>query len=315
METMQKIAFFSGVAKPAERLAACRVLTGGFPTQQREPAAKWLLSRFDEGLMNVHGLFVARNVAGVIFAAASLHLDEGAGATMTSFRSAPGTHQQGAEDSLIAAIDQHLRGQGVKVCQLIGNPAKAEEYRGLVRNGYLPPSRLVEMAIDTFPEPSSSSESTVIGPAVEIVPFREERAREFAELLCETYVGTLDCPELNDVRTPGETLASLRGNSRAEQPHWSFVEVAGHPIGVVMLNPATAPQKWELTYLGLVPSHRFQGFGKALLTVALATARDNRASGMILTTDSRNLPAIRLYESAGFRPCGSYDVFLKLFNR
>ena len=74
------------------------------------------------------------------------------------------------------------------------------------------------------------------------------------------------------------------------------------------------PRNWELTYLGLVTHHRHKGYGKALLTVALATAARGGAAGMTLTTDARNAPALHIYESAGFRACGSYDVFLNLFN-
>ena len=94
---------------------------------------------------------------------------------------------------------------------------------------------------------------------------------------------------------------------------WAEIE-GGEPIGVLMLNPAESPRNWELTYLGLVTPHRNKGYGKALLTVALATAHRGGAAGMILTTDARNRPALRLYEAVGFRACGSYDVFLNLFN-
>ena len=52
----------------------------------------------------------------------------------------------------------------------------------------------------------------------------------------------------------------------------------------------------------------------ALVSVALATAGEGGATGITLTTDRRNEPAIRLYKRAGFRDGGSYEVYLNTFS-
>ena len=300
--------FTAAIARPAERLAACRVLTGAFPPGQRNAGAKWLMSRFANGSAESDRLFVARNGKGVVVAAAALHLDGAAGATIAAYRATEIPGRDIAEDRLISAICDHVQSKGVKVCQLIGKPEKADDYAALVRNGFLSPSRLVEFTITLD---GTIRENPIV--PFHLVRFHEDQSRDFARLLCATYEGTLDCPELNEVRTPEETLNSLRGNCRNERPIWFQVEIENEPIGVLMLNSSDSPRFWELTYLGLVTHHRHKGFGTALLNVALATATNGGAAGMTLTTDARNAPAQRMYESAGFRVCGSYDVFLKLF--
>lgn len=292
----------------AERFAACRVLTDGF-AENRDAAAEWLHSQFESGIFQAMTLYAAISPSGRIAAAMTVHADGAAGATILGYRAEPGKHRQNAEDALIPIVCRELQSTGVKVVQLIAKPDKADDYTALLRHGFRQTCTLTEMTLAI-----SKQEKAALSDALTIQQFREDNAEAFANLLVATYEDTLDCPELNDVRTPGETLASLRGNSRENQPLWFRAEVNGTPAGVLLLNPADPPRNWELTYLGLIKPFRHRGYGTALVSVALATASQGGATGITLTTDRRNIHALRLYERAGFQEGGLYEVYLKTFS-
>lgn len=56
-------------------------------------------------------------------------------------------------------------------------------------------------------------------------------------------------------------------------------------------------------------AYRRQGVGRALVEGAKRWALEKRLAGLVLETQSNNLPAIRLYEACGFE-LGGYDGYL-----
>lgn len=77
------------------------------------------------------------------------------------------------------------------------------------------------------------------------------------------------------------------------------------PVGVAMLRlyPSlwSSAQEAYLAELYVVPDRRGQGFGRALITEALAVARDRGADYAFLVTSEDDTLAHRLYDAAGFR--------------
>jgi ribosomal protein S18 acetylase RimI-like enzyme len=300
--------FTAGVVPPRERLAACRVLTGDFPPGQQSLAAGWFRDQFDSAAFDPSGLYGSKSRSGAYAATCYVHRDDCGGATVVGYRAERRHDRDEAEDTLLAFMNAELRRAGVKVCQLIARPDKVGEYAALLRHGFSTPCTLTEYQCGL-----AGTESESLPPGLTMTPYAEADREEFTRVLLGSYEGTADCPELNGVRTPEETFRSLRGNSREAAPVWFRARYDGESVGVLLLNPQAPPKNWELTYLGLVTPHRHRGFGRALLTVAMATAARAGAPGMTLTTDTRNGAAHRLYESAGFRQCGSYEVFLNTF--
>lgn len=94
---------------------------------------------------------------------------------------------------------------------------------------------------------------------------------------------------LTQLITDGETVVLLGG--------------AG-PSGVAVLRfrPAIWSEGLEcyLAELYVVAHRRGRGLGRALMTAALATARDRGADTMEINADEADLPARGLYESLGF---------------
>jgi ribosomal protein S18 acetylase RimI-like enzyme len=100
-------------------------------------------------------------------------------------------------------------------------------------------------------------------------------------------------------------------------PHWSAVFLAdvrhhmfvarddgvvvGMASGVDYVHPDKPPQLW-INEVGVAPSHRRRGVARRLLDALLAHGRSLGCTEAWLGTEADNLPARRLYESAGSSP-------------
>jgi ribosomal protein S18 acetylase RimI-like enzyme len=76
------------------------------------------------------------------------------------------------------------------------------------------------------------------------------------------------------------------------------VVVVGMASGVHYLHPDKPPELW-INELGVAPSHRGRGIGKALLDALLAHGRTLGCDEAWLLTDMANAPARRLCAGAG----------------
>ncbi len=183
-------------------------------------------------------------------------------------------------------LADELRAAGVVVAQCLLDPGQTAAVEPLCRAGFRHVTRLV----------------TLRRPAAVVVRHKSTLTVEPAdgpglvEVFAATLAGSLDLPELSGVRPPAVELAGYPAGPQ-------FVaRLGGQVVGVLLLAPA------EVLYLGLTPAVRGRGFGHALLAHALG-----ELAGFPTVTvgaDGRNLPALRLYDRHGFRPCRSQQVFL-----
>lgn len=92
-------------------------------------------------------------------------------------------------------------------------------------------------------------------------------------------------------------------------------------IGCVALEPVGGAV-FELSKMAVDPPERGRGIGRRLIAAAIERARELGAASLFLGSNARLAPAIRLYESAGFRhvpreqvgplPYTRANVFLEL---
>lgn len=139
---------------------------------------------------------------------------------------------------------------------------------------------------------------------------REFRAGDEATLervVTDSYIDTLDCPLLGDLRTGKAAVEGYLAN-RDQKHSWWFAEVAGEAIGCFLLWER-APAIWELTYMGIIPSARGRKFGAVLLEAAIAVANQMGAGQLVLSVDRENQPATRLYHQRGFYCYNSTEVW------
>lgn len=80
---------------------------------------------------------------------------------------------------------------------------------------------------------------------------------------------------------------------------WVATDDAGRLVGTCGLFPV-APDTFELRKMYLLPEARGRGLGKRLLSVALAWARQQGATRVVLDTAEQMKRAIELYEANGF---------------
>ena len=149
---------------------------------------------------------------------------------------------------------------------------------------------------------------------VQIVTYRPEFAKNFAllnyewlekyftvEPLDEEY---LSDPEGHIMRLGGEIFFALEGD---------------RVIGTCAAIPRT-DGTMELAKLAVTPDAQGRGLGRALSVAGIEVARSRRPKNLYLVSSSRLGPALRLYETLGFRhlpfpwppPYTDADVYMEL---
>lgn len=137
--------------------------------------------------------------------------------------------------------------------------------------------------------------------------FRAGDEATLERVVTDSYIDTLDCPLLGDLRTGKAAVEGYLAN-RDQKHSWWFAEVAGEVIGCLLLWER-APAIWELTYMGIIPSARGRKFGAVLLEAAIAIANQMGAGQLVLSVDRENQPATRLYHQRGFYCYNSTEVW------
>lgn len=130
-----------------------------------------------------------------------------------------------------------------------------------------------------------------------------------ATALERTYAGTLDCPELCGLRSTRDVIDSHMATGRFDPARWWIVRLGGEPHGCCLLSHCPTNCALELVYLGVSPALRGQRMGERLLRHALAHANAD-VREVTCAVDTRNTPALRLYQSMGFRPFGARVGFV-----
>ncbi len=128
-----------------------------------------------------------------------------------------------------------------------------------------------------------------------------------------TYQQTRDCPQLNGVRDVEDVLAGYRAAGVFDAGRWLIVRHAGTDVGCLLLTDFPEHDNWELTYMGVAPSARGNGWGIEMVRYAQWRARLAGRSRLVLAVDAANDPAIRMYVAAGFQAWERRTVCVKVF--
>jgi ribosomal protein S18 acetylase RimI-like enzyme len=298
-------------ATPDDFTAACRALAAHEPRPERDFSAVRYRELFAAGELDISGLLVARDRAGVLRGAMLVQALPGGLGLAWAPRVEPGQHQAAVEDALAVAAGARLRASGVTVCQSFAAIADRAEMVSLLRNGFEHITTVIHLR-QTCP-PSSSAPFGRHSLTFE--RFLLETRELFAATLLATYTDSLDCPELTGDRVPDDLLDGFTGPGTPNAPGWYLVRDASRPVGVVLFDSGPEPGTIELNYLGLVPTARRQGWGDDLVRFAIETAAAAGASALTLSVDTRNTPALRLYDRHGFEEYDRRDVYLAFWPR
>ena len=131
--------------------------------------------------------------------------------------------------------------------------------------------------------------------------YEDARREQFAGLILATYQDSLDCPALTGLRRIDDIVAGHQAVGLFNPEHWLLLECDGQAAGCVLLVESALRGTLELTYMGVHPAWRRRGVGALLLSRALRLARCEEFDSVTLAVDAANVPALRLYDSFGFR--------------
>lgn len=265
-----------------------------------------VLGQVESGLIDFSGLWVAASRNRPVGAMLSQALAGRAAALWPpEVESGRGIDRGAVASALVAEVLADYRRRGFQLAQaLVGSDAPEEAAADLERGGLPRVTELIYLSRPTAnPLELPSATSRLVWQSYE-----EMDHGLFGRLLAQTYVGSLDMPELEGLRSLEDVLAGHRAGGRFDPKRWKLGRVPGEPdaAAVVLLSGPAAddPRRgvpWELAYLGLTPPARGRGLGLAALAHALEMARPV-ADRLELAVDVRNTPADRLYRSAGFTP-------------
>jgi ribosomal protein S18 acetylase RimI-like enzyme len=295
------------IARPDDREAALRLVFQHLPADEREKRVANALHLIELGTLASDGLFIVRGRQSVSGAMLGLPIP-GAGALVWPPQAIAGTSRHSIEDALVQRMDDWLRQRGVKLGQALLTKDESSLADPLVRNGYRPITSLLYMRRAPAAPPSPAGHS-----ALSYQPFQADDSALFGDTLLRTYEGTLDCPEVNGVRTVAEILEGHRADAGPRGEHWWLALEGGQPVGVLLLSESAEWESWEVAYVGVVPEARRRGFGRELLTKAILESEAREAPQLTLCVDARNGPALRLYQELGFEPYAERDVYLAVF--
>ena len=134
-----------------------------------------------------------------------------------------------------------------------------------------------------------------------------------AQVVEQTYQGTLDCPQLNGVRRIDEVLQEYRAVGVYDPARWFVVQHNGADVGCLILADHPEVPQWELVYMGIVPEARGRGYGQLIVRHAQWLAGQAGRDRLALAVDSRNAPAMNVYTSAGFVAWEHRRALLRMF--
>jgi ribosomal protein S18 acetylase RimI-like enzyme len=152
-------------------------------------------------------------------------------------------------------------------------------------------------------------------PAFEWVSYSKQTEPLFRDALAQTYVQSMDCPELTDLRTAEEVLAGHRSVGAFDPRLWWVAKTAGNSVGLILLNKLPRSRTLELVYMGVACSAPGTGVGDALLQRAVKSAADANVASLALAADHRNTPARRLYDRWGFVRITERDAWIASSSR
>ncbi|GMV25229.1 MAG: hypothetical protein AMXMBFR58_12600 [Phycisphaerae bacterium] len=193
----------------------------------------------------------------------------------------------------------------VAVMQALPEPREAWSIEACHAAGFVTVGHLTYMRASVPPLKRQPPAPTGPFPAgVEVVSVASipaaRREAVLVEALERSYEETLDCPELCGMRETRDILESHRCTGVHDPSMWWVVFDGSSPRGTMMLAHVPDQHAVELVYLGLSPDVRGKGLGRRLMAMAMRATAAARIGEMTCAVDTRNVPAVRLYESCGF---------------
>ncbi|MCB9832471.1 MAG: GNAT family N-acetyltransferase [Planctomycetes bacterium] len=152
-------------------------------------------------------------------------------------------------------------------------------------------------------------------PGIDFLVFREREVRSLAEMGALFRMSRFfSDPRIGPERAAALWRASVSDSCRGHADEFMVALRGEEPLGFVTfkddeaLARAGGPRVRSLFHVGVAEEAQGQGIGKALLRNAVRHAR-KKADVVLVETQSRNAPALALYQRCGFRVVDSRFAF------
>jgi ribosomal protein S18 acetylase RimI-like enzyme len=294
-------------ARPNELGAAFDLIFKQYGATERRARVAEALQLVRQRELPPEGVWVARRGTQLVGALVCLILP-GASGLIWPPQVAAGIDATEMEDQLTEDACAWLRGRDAKLAQALLTDEEKRLAAPLERNGFKHITSLWYLRCDRV----GSSELSRKRERLRYQPWTTTR-EVFQETLLRTYEGTLDCPEVNGVRTIDEILAGHRGQRTDDPATWWLAFEDDRAVGVVLVSEIPEGGAWDLSYLGVIPEVRECGVGRELVRKVQSEAQLARVRSVSLSVDTRNRPAWRLYLGAGFEPYDRREVYLAVW--
>lgn len=291
-------------ARPEEIAPALHLVFQHLPGEERSRRVANALNLLRQGELVEAGIHVARQGDQLAGAVVGLPLT-GAGGLVWLPGALDGPEQAVCEDLLIESVCSWLEQAGAKVIQSILLAAELSRAAPLLSNGFAHVTQLLYLShqLQAIPSPGNLG--------IRLHTYAAENDALFRQTLAATYEVTLDCPELNGVRTIDEIIEGHKAQGAFDPSRWWLATREERPVGVAMITRMPDTCAWDISYVGVIPSARGAGVGRALVARAIRQAELLEMQQLTVAVDVRNTPARQLYEQLGFEHAASREVFLR----
>jgi hypothetical protein len=295
-----------GPASQNELDEALSLIYGRLSAEDRAERIDALRAEIQAGRVPPDGLLVARRegqLAGAVFS--QIHTGKSAVIWPPRLRSnePPATVEQ-----LLDAVCDWLGAGGVQVAHALLENDDPQDIAVLQRGGFQPLATLLYLFSQEAAFPLQSPPTVL-----EFEPYSRASHQRLASLVEVTYVGSLDCPGLDNVRKIEDVLAGYRATGVFSPARWLIVRHQGQDVGCLLLADHPDAESWELVYMGLIPSARGNGWGVEISHYAQWLTRQAGRPRLVVAVDEANSPAIRMYIAAGFEVWDRRIVLQKVF--
>lgn len=206
---------------------------------------------------------------------------------------------------LVRTVTREALAGGAAFVQALPRPDVEGELDVLEAAGYRKLARLSQMQLDL--QGQIVQDRTDSG--LEWIGYQQAQQQRWGDLILQTYQQGLDCPGLQEVRSGLDILASHQAAGVFRPENWWILRRDGRDVGCLLVNGLPGCDDRELIYLGLVADCRGQGLSRVLLRRAIADAARAGAQQLRLAVDTLNVPAIKLYQRAGFVRTHGRDIY------
>lgn len=258
------------------------------PIAQRHARVQLCLDLVDKGTLDARNIWIAREGPDIVGVQVCVALSGSASLFWLPSTQAP------VADALIEAALDGVRRQGCKIAHALAMTEDQPWTEPLRRKGFQPITCLHQMGHSLCDIPDQGALT------LRYEAYRPSLADLFAATLERTYLGSLDCPELNGARSIAEVIHGHKAQGIFHPEYWWVAFERTEPVGVVMLAEMPDGLTWEMIYIGLIPEARGRGLGREMMLHAMHALRAQPMIALVLAVDARNVPARAVYESLGF---------------